>query len=495
MYPSVKTQALLLLSLIAILSASVAAQDPANTYQKSVILIKSVSQDFDYTTPWKQTAMTSGVGSGFVISENSILTNAHNVSNSKYVELKKQGLPQRYLARVAYVGHDCDLAILTAQDPAFFNDTVPLELGPIPTANSTVRTYGFPMGGRHISVTEGVVSRIQMDVYSHSRADRHLVVQTDAAINPGNSGGPVMQDGKVVGVAFQGLRAADNIGYMIPTTVIQHFLDDTADGTYDGFGSMGFSFFPALHSESYRQYLNLPPDQQGVVVLNTMLNSSVENIFEPEDVITKLDGYDIDNDGMVNVYGLTLHMSEIIEQKQIGDTIGITLYRNGREQTATATVAVNRPPLPYWRQFDEKPRYYLYAGLTFVPLSRNYLETWGQEWASEIPFRLKYLFANSIQLNKSKERKEYVVMSEMLPDEVNSYSKRYLNSVVETVNGVAINTLADLKEAFENNEEAFCEIKFMFSPTPLIIDNEKAFVRAPEIMKKYNVPAKASLEN
>ncbi|MBW8034247.1 MAG: serine protease [Planctomycetes bacterium] len=495
MYKSLKTKAFLLLALVAMLSALVSAEDPTNTYQKSVVLIKSVFQDFDYSTPWKQTAMASGVGSGFVVSDNAILTNAHNVSNTKYVELKKQGLPQRYLAYVTYVGHDCDLALITTQDPAFFADTVPLELGPIPAANSTVRTYGFPMGGRHISVTEGVVSRIQMDLYSHTRADTHLVVQTDAAINPGNSGGPVMQDGKVVGVAFQGLRAADNIGYMIPTTVIQHFLDDTADGVYDGFGSLGFSFFPALHSESYCRYLNLPPGQQGVVVLNTMLNSSIEDIFKAEDVITKFDDYDIDNDAMVNVYGLALHMSEITEQKQIGDTIDITYYRDGEERTVTAAIAANRPPLPYWRQFDTKPRYYLYAGLTFVPLSRNFLETWGKDWAAEIPFRLKYLFANSAQLNESKERTEYVVLSEILPDEVNSYSTRHLNSVVETVNGVAINSLADLKAAFEDNEDPFCKIKFMFSETPLILDSEEAFVRTPEIMNKYNVPAKASLEN
>ena len=72
-----------------------------------------------------------------------------------------------------------------------------------------------------------------MDTYVHSGADSHLAIQTDAAINPGNSGGPVIQDGKVVGVAFQGLTNADNIGYMIPTTVIAHFLKDVEDNQYD----------------------------------------------------------------------------------------------------------------------------------------------------------------------------------------------------------------------------------------------------------------------
>ncbi|MHC4297576.1 MAG: S1C family serine protease, partial [Planctomycetota bacterium] len=204
---------------------------------EAVILIRSVKQDFDYVTPWKRAPLSRISGSGFVVAGNSILTNAHNVSNSRYVELRKENVASRYVARVVFVGHDCDLAMLTVDDPSFFEGTRALELAGIPKVNSTVSTYGFPVGGNRISVTEGVVSRIEMDTYVHSGADKHLAIQTDAAINPGNSGGPVIQDGKVVGVAFQGLTGAENIGYMIPTTVIRHFLEDVEDGKYDAFGS------------------------------------------------------------------------------------------------------------------------------------------------------------------------------------------------------------------------------------------------------------------
>jgi len=181
--------------------------------EKSVVLIRCVKQGFDYVTPWKQKSMTQGVGSGFIIAGSRILTNAHNVSNWKYIELRKQNVARRYPARVAFVGHDCDLALLTVDDQTFFDDTIPLEFADIPKVNSTVSTYGFPLGGNRISVTEGVVSRIESDTYVHTGADSHLVIQTDAAINPGNSGGPVIQNGKVVGVAFQGLQMAENIGF------------------------------------------------------------------------------------------------------------------------------------------------------------------------------------------------------------------------------------------------------------------------------------------
>src|SRR3990170_3923539 len=122
---------------------------------KSVVMVQIVKQGYNYTTPWKQNSTTGGVGSGFIIEGNRILTNAHNVSDSRYIIVKK------YPATVEFVGHDCDLALLKIYDTSFFDGTVPLQIGDLPQVNSTVSTFGFPMGGTHISVTEGVVSRIQ----------------------------------------------------------------------------------------------------------------------------------------------------------------------------------------------------------------------------------------------------------------------------------------------------------------------------------------------
>ena len=111
-------------------------------------------------------------------------------------------------------------------DPAFARGLRPLALGPLPRTGTRVVTYGFPLGGQDVSSTAGIVSRVESRGYLHSGADQHLVVQTDAAINPGNSGGPVIQDGRVVGVAFQGLPGADNMGFFIPVPIVRHFLDE-----------------------------------------------------------------------------------------------------------------------------------------------------------------------------------------------------------------------------------------------------------------------------
>jgi S1-C subfamily serine protease len=150
------------------------------------------------------------------------------------VQVSRAYDPEKYMAYIEIVGHECDLAILRVKDKAFFEGLKPLSLGTLPKLRDDVAVYGFPTGGDKISITEGVVSRIEIQPYAHS--DRNLLaVQIDAAINPGNSGGPVIQKGKIIGIAFQTNTEGENIGYMVPVPIIEHFLTDIEDGKYDGF--------------------------------------------------------------------------------------------------------------------------------------------------------------------------------------------------------------------------------------------------------------------
>ena len=495
--PAVLSHTLLLPSALIALAVSQPAEesvtdDIIKVYEKSVVMILTVRQDFDYTTPWKKQPMSRSIGTGFVIDGNRILTNAHNVANARYLEVKKQYLAQRYPAQILYVGHDCDLALITVADPSFFSDTTPLSFGTIPHINSPVQTCGFPMGGQQLSITEGVVSRVETGIYSHTQADSHVIVQTDAAINPGNSGGPVLQNGKVVGVAFQGLTAADNIGYMIPTTVIEHFLTDVKDSTYNGFGSAGIGAFEGLHSPSYKTFLKIPDTVHGVVVTEVIRASTTEGVLQKDDVITKIDDFDIDNDGNIQIDGLRLELTEVIDRKQIGETVKLEFYRDGQLKNAEIKVALNAPVLTWGRIYDKEPKYQIYGGLTFVTISRNYLETWGEEWLKDIPFTLRYLFMHANYLIDDPNRKELVVLSEILPDEVSTYVTGFKGQVVESVNGIKINALQDLPSAFEKDIDGYWIISFMNNDSPMILDAAQARHRQADILSKYQVPAAAN---
>jgi S1-C subfamily serine protease len=171
----------------------------------SIVKVDVVASAPDFTAPWQRSSPEKGVGSGVVIDGKRILTNAHVVADQVNLEVQRGGVGKRFSAQVQYVCDPCDLAILSVADERFFDGVKAMRIGELPRPKQPVRVYGFPKGGDGLSVTEGVVSRIQFDYYSHS-ASRMLMVQVDAAMNSGNSGGPVVSDGKVVGISMQALN-------------------------------------------------------------------------------------------------------------------------------------------------------------------------------------------------------------------------------------------------------------------------------------------------
>ncbi len=121
--------------------------------QKSLVRITSTEVEPDYRAPWNAGALQRGIGAGFVVDGNRIMTNAHVVSNSRFLTVERDGDPNKYPAKVLFVAHDCDLALITVDAPNFYKNMVPLKFGGIPELESTVSAYGYPIGGERMSVT------------------------------------------------------------------------------------------------------------------------------------------------------------------------------------------------------------------------------------------------------------------------------------------------------------------------------------------------------
>src|ERR1700677_2966943 len=196
------------LSLLALLSLALAPLRAADdALQSSVVKVFVVQKAPDYYQPWQMSYQVPVSGSGFVIDGHRILTNAHVVADQVNIQVMKAGDTHKATARLLFVADDADLAELTVDEPGFFDNTKPVSFGDMPHQRDHVAAYGFPAGGEELSITEGVVSRIEVQPYAHA-GDELLTVQTDAAINPGNSGGPVFKNGKFVGVSFEGYSGA-----------------------------------------------------------------------------------------------------------------------------------------------------------------------------------------------------------------------------------------------------------------------------------------------
>nr|GMC74384.1 protease Do-like 9 [Ipomoea batatas] len=263
----------------AISNSAVARVVPA---MDAVVKVFCTHTEPNFSLPWRRKRQFSSSSSGFVIKGRRVLTNAHSVEHYTQVKLKKRGSDTKYLATVLAIGTECDigeqfnqlsflptsltkvalvidqilcaqswltivqksqsLSLLTVEDDEFWEGVSPVEFGNLPALQDAVTVVGYPIGGDTISVTSGVVSRIEILSYVHGSTEL-LGLQIDAAINSGNSGGPAFNDkGNCVGIAFQSLKHedAENIGYVIPTPVIMHFIQDyEKNGAYTGeFGSI-----------------------------------------------------------------------------------------------------------------------------------------------------------------------------------------------------------------------------------------------------------------
>jgi S1-C subfamily serine protease len=450
--------------------------------RKSVVRITTTAEEPNYRIPWLPGATGGGSGTGWVVTSDRLMTNAHVVSNAKFLTVEKEGDPRRYIARVEHIAHDCDLALLRVEDANFFKGMKPLPVGGIPELESTVTTFGYPLGGDRLSVTRGVVSRIDFRTYTHSTVDSHLSIQIDAAINPGNSGGPVMQEGYVVGVAFQGYSGdvAQNVGYMIPTPVIQHFLDDIRDGKYDRYVDLSIGTFPVLNP-AQRKALGLADDDRGVMVSSVLNAGSAAKVLKLGDVIVSIDGRPVASDGMVELDGERVLMAEVAERKFVGDVVKMEVIREKKPLVVEVKFDQAFPFTMNATQYEKQPEYVVFAGLLFQPLTRNLL----QAYRFQNP-RVDYFFQFFINREIYKEHPEVVVLSSILSDPINTYLTDFKEGIVEKVNGAEIKNLREFAAALKKESE-FYVIDFIGAGRPLVLQRAAVEKARPRIKERYNI--------
>jgi len=462
---------------------------PSDVY-KSVLRIEVATQTPDYRTPWNAGHFAGAIGTGFIIGKNQILTNAHVVSNARRVLINIYGSPKKYPAKVDFIAHDCDLALLSVENFADFAAFPAFSLGEIPALESQVRVIGYPIGGERLSVTRGVVSRIDFQPYAHSRADSHLIVQIDAAINPGNSGGPCIQDGKVVGVAFQGLRQADNTGYIIPMPVVKRFLKDIEDGKYDHYVELGISNFP-LFNPAMRKALGRPDDGQGVLVTNVVPTSSADGILKQGDILMAINGLAIDSAGMVSIDAENVNFNEVIERKFAGDKLPMSLLRESRP----LDVDIELKPLHWSRMYaidyESKPRYIVFAGLVFQPLDTNLFASQKFE-----DINVRRLFSDYVPKGLFQKRQDIVILTRVESDPVTSQLDSFAGFAVDKINGTEVRDLTHAYELLHPKEAPeFFVIELFGANRPLVIPSAKVKDANERVQKNGGITRLFNLES
>ncbi|XP_050382708.1 protease Do-like 9 [Argentina anserina] len=455
----------------------------------AVVKVFCVHTEPNFSLPWQRKKQYSTSSSGFVIGDRRVLTNAHSVDHHTQVKVKKRGSDTKYLATVLAIGTECDIAMLSVSDDEFWEGISPVEFGSLPALQDAVTVVGYPIGGDTISVTSGVVSRMQILSYVHGSTEL-LGMQIDAAINSGNSGGPAFNDkGKCVGIAFQSLKHedAENIGYVIPIPVIMHFiLDYEKNGAYTGFPILGIEW-QKMENPDLRMSMGMRPDQKGVRIKRMEPTSPECHVLKPSDVILSFDGVNIANDGTVPFrHGERIGFSYLVSQKYIGDQALVKVLRNSQTLEFNIKLAKHKELIPS-HIHGKPPSYYIIAGFVFTAVSVPYLRS---EFGNlfDVPIKLldKHLHAMAESVDE-----QLVVVSQVLVADINIGYEDIVNNQVLDFNGKPVKNLKGLANMVENCNDEYLKFSLEYNQV-VVLQTKNAKAATLDILATHCISSSMS---
>lgn len=455
----------------------------------SVVRIEVTSRAPDFYRPWSKKSPSSSSGSGVMIEGNRILTNAHVVQHASQIQVQQHGASDKHAARVVAVGPGIDLAVLELEDASVAESIPPIAMSDeLPKLRQSITAYGYPMGGEELSITEGVVSRIEFTSFYYEGLG--LRIQVDAALNPGNSGGPALSDDKLIGLVFSKINEADNIGYLIPVEEIRDFLADVADGSYDGKPAL-YDDVNTTENRALRERLGLDGDTTGVVVEAPYGDDSV---LKRWDVITHIGPHDIDNQGYVRL-GDELRLRYLYQAPKCAENgkVPLTIFRDGESLEVQADVHRGRDlVLPIVGH--GYPDYFIWGPLVFTTATQEVAVRGGPRmWAS-------FMATDNPLLGRLRDLKRFpdeelvMIPNRLFPHRITrGYSNATL-AVVESVDGQPVRNLPHLVSLLRDASGEFVEIDLAGRYESLVFRRREALEATEEILTDEGIRRQGSPE-
>lgn len=320
-------------------STSQAVDKVKNAVVSVITYADSANQDL-FTNDEHSDSQISSEGSGVIYKKDGkyayLVTNTHVISGAKKVDIL---LADGNKVPGEVVGSDVysDIAVVRisadkAKDVAEFGDSNQLTVG------ETAIAIGSPLGTDYAnSVTQGIISSQGRNVNLKADNGQNIstrALQTDAAINPGNSGGPLINiQGQVIGItsskiSTNGQTSVEGMGFAIPANDVVNIIKQLEENGKVVRPALGIQMMDLANlSTSDLSKLKLPEKiSGGVIVRSTLDNMPASDKLQRYDVITKIDDTDIES---------TADLQSALYSHQIDDTIKVTFYRDGKQETTT----------------------------------------------------------------------------------------------------------------------------------------------------------------
>ena len=453
--------------------------------ENAVVKVFSTTRPPDLFRPWTKGAVSEVSGSGVVIDGHRILTNAHVVAYASEVQIQSHQGGDRLNAKVAFFSPGIDLAVLTLDDDSFFKGRAPIPRSSgLPTTKDAVLVYGYPTGGQTLSVTKGIVSRIEFVFYNFPTSG--LRVQIDAAINPGNSGGPAVVGDKMIGLAFSKLGGADNIGYIIPDEEIELFLAATRAGR-TGEKPALFESFQTLENPALRTFLKLPEGARGIVLQPSPFRDR-SSPLRPWDLVTAIAKTPIDDQGEIQIApNVRVKFPYLVQKVAANGLVPLSIIRDGKPLEVKVPVAPEHLTL-IPTLHGTYPPYFIYGPLVFSIATQEMVNAVmaRTDTAAALAFARSPLVTDRF-VPPSPEREELVVIaSPFLPHRLSKGYANHLGSVLESVNGRPIHSLSHLVTTLRDLNDELVLFEFAGTGVESMVFPRKEMLAATESLLADN---------
>lgn len=457
-----------------------AVSKPATVQTGSLVKVNATSQSYNLHLPWQKESPSGRRGLGVVLAGNRVLVTAQMAADATYIELELPESGQKIPAKVVAVDYEANLALLESppsdKQKTFFAGLKPMSVDTSARIGDPVTILQTGRVGELIT-SPLKISKVLTRRYIVEGSGFLVYEATGIVRSEANSFTlPAVKGDKLAGLLLS-YDSKNQVTTVLPAPIIEHFLKDVADGSYEGFPGLGMELQTTL-DEQFRDYLGLKADAPGVLITTVMKGATADKAgMKKGDILISINGFTIDSRGDYKdpQYG-ALSAGHLVRGRAfVGDKVEIKVIRDGKEMTLNGQLARRSPDdflvLPYL--FDKGPRYVLMGGLLFQELSQPYLDSFGEEQRGGAILRLARI-ASYPEKYEEEGRKKLVFLSMVLPTPSAQGYDKLGGQVINKVNGKAINDLNDLAEAFKSAKDSWHVIELNDFPHILYLDTFNA---------------------
>ncbi len=460
--------------------------DLTEPMKQSIVYLETSFYGYEQTQPWRHKDLAENWACACAVGEYEVLTTAQNVANLAFVKALIYGQNEFVGAKIKVVDYESNLCLIELDPNAVSKPLKPLVFTEDYRKGAEVDFYWLS-SDNHLYNGRGYLDRTKVQKTNTSYEKRLNYIVTNTSHRTG-AGQVYCVGSEPIGIASRSNENKE--ASLISAEVINSFLAAVADGAYEGFGAVGFTASELL-DPAVRSFLKMPASlKTGAYVTDVYNLGTGCDVLKKADVILAIDG------NTLNSYGQFMHpkyewllFHHLITSKTVGETVLFELWRDGGKiqlQAEVKNFKASEMLIPY-HEYDRQPEYIITGGFILQKLTRGYLARWGDDWTGKVSPHL-YHYYRDLAFKPTSERSNIVILSYVMPANINIGYNNLGQIVVKKFNGMAIRSIADILTAQKLNPESkYDVIEFEMDNPVVVVPREQLPAADMFIRKSYGI--------